>query len=433
MGNSIHTLLIINPGHFHAALTLKKLHPAISNKVYVYAPRGQELEQFHSIVESFNQRPIDPTAWKLHIYHGEDYLDTAIRERKGDIAILAGRNDLRMGMIHRLHSEGFHVLADKPWLISHKQAGLLKKTLSKPQPIAMDIMTSRHQVSNRIRKTLTQDPQVFGELYVPTDGTPSFYMESIHCISKTVNGKPLIRPTWHFDIEVQGKGIVDIPSHLVDLAHWTLFPDQTINHERDIAIKQVKSWPTKVPHETFKRVTGYRFTEPLQEYVTENVLEHECNCSIEYTVKDIPIHVRSTWILESPTGGGDTHHSMVRGTLSDLITRQLPEHGYKQKLVVKPRDKRHAEDIDKALRNALKELKDTIPGVTRSIQRDEFIINIPPEHATGHEEHFAEVFKQFITYIESGKLPPEENPNTVSKYTLLAEAQKMEQQKKHEK
>ena len=136
--------------------------------------------------------------------------------------------------------------------------------------------------------------------------------------------------------------------------------------------------------------------------------------------------MRTTWILESPVGGGDSHHSVVRGTLSDLITRQLPERGYKQELVVKPRDMRNAEDIVKALRNAL---DDNIQGVTISIQGDEFIINIPPEHATGHEEHFAEVFKQFITYIESGKLPPEENPNAVSKYTLLAEAQKMEQQK----
>jgi predicted dehydrogenase len=432
MEDSIHKLLIINPGHFHAALTLKEPHPAVSNNVYVYAPRGQELEQFLSIVTSFNRRPIDPTAWKLHIYPGEDYLDTAIRERKGDIAILAGRNDLRMGTLHRLNSEGFHVLADKPWLINYKQTGLLKKALSKPQPIAMDIMTSRHQIRNRIRKTLTQDRHVFGELYIPTDDTPSFYLESIHCISKTVNGKPLIRPTWHFDTNVQGKGIVDIPSHLVDLAHWTLFPDQTINHEQEIAIKQVKSWPTKVPLKTFKRVTGHQFTEPLQEYVTDNVLEYECNCNIKYTVKNVPIHVRSTWILESPVGGGDSHHSVVRGTLSDIITRQLPERGYRQELVVKPREKRHAGDIEKALRNALKDLNDAILGVTISIQGDEFIINIPPEYATGHEEHFAEVFKQFITYIESGKLPPEENPNTVSKYTLLAEAQKMEQQKKRE-
>jgi predicted dehydrogenase len=433
MRNSIHTLLIINPGHFHAALTLKEPHPAISNEVYVYAPRGQELEQFLSIVESFNQKPEDPTAWKLHVYRGEDYLDTAIRERKGDIVILAGRNDLRMGMIHRLHSEGFHVLADKPWLISHKQAGLLKKTLSKSQPIVIDIMTSRHQVSNRIRKTLTQDRHVFGELLVPTDGTPSFNMESVHCVSKTVNGKPLVRPTWHFDIKVQGKGIVDILSHLVDIAHWTLFPDQVINYERDVAIKQVKSWTTKIPLETFKRVTGYLFTEPLQEYVTDNVLEHECNCSIEYTVKDIPIHVRSTWILESLQGGGDAHHSLIRGTLSDLITRQLHERGYKHELVVKPRDMRHAGEIDKALGKVLKELEDTIPGVTRSIQGDEFIINIPPEHETGHEEHFAQVFNQFIKYIESGKLPSEENPNTVTKYILLAEAQKNEQQKKPSK
>jgi hypothetical protein len=231
---------------------------------------------------------------------------------------------------------------------------------------------------------------------------------------------------------VQGKGIVDIPSHLVDLAHWTLFPDQTINVERDIAITQVKSWPTKIPLETFKNVTESSFTKPLQEYVTENILEHECNCSIEYTVKDKPILVRSTWILESPLGGGDTHHSVIHGTLSDLIIRQLPEHGYKQELVVKPRDKRNTGDIDKALKNALKKLDDTIPGVSKSIQGHEFIINIPPEHDTGHEEHFAEVFKQFITYIDSGKFPAEENPNTLTKYTLLAKAQKIEQRKKSE-
>jgi hypothetical protein len=94
--------------------------------------------------------------------------------------------------------------------------------------------------------------------------------------------------------------------------------------------------------------------------------------------------------------------------------------------VVKPIEDRH-EYVDRALRNALMELNSNFPGITRSIKGDEYIINIPSEQMTSHEDHFAEVFKTFIAYLDSGKLPPEENSNTLSKYILLAEAQKIEQ------
>ena len=88
----MHTLLFLNPGHFHAALVLRERHPSLSDDVYVYAEPGPELDGFLEIVESFNNRKVNPTRWRLNVYRGQDSLEKLIAEKKGDIAILAGRN-----------------------------------------------------------------------------------------------------------------------------------------------------------------------------------------------------------------------------------------------------------------------------------------------------------------------------------------------------
>jgi hypothetical protein len=46
----VHTLLFLDPGHFHAALTLRVPHPGIEDEIFVYAPpadgAGVELRDF---------------------------------------------------------------------------------------------------------------------------------------------------------------------------------------------------------------------------------------------------------------------------------------------------------------------------------------------------------------------------------------------------
>ncbi len=48
----MHTLIVVNPGHFHAALTLREMHPNLSKDVYVYAEEGADLKSFINLVRS---------------------------------------------------------------------------------------------------------------------------------------------------------------------------------------------------------------------------------------------------------------------------------------------------------------------------------------------------------------------------------------------
>ncbi|NIU83790.1 MAG: oxidoreductase, partial [Candidatus Thorarchaeota archaeon] len=65
-------------------------------------------------------------------------------------------------------------------------------------------------------------------------------------------------PSWFFDTSVQGEGTVDIPTHLVDLAHWTLFPVEKIDIHKDISLEMANAWPTSVPLAVYKRITNQK-------------------------------------------------------------------------------------------------------------------------------------------------------------------------------
>jgi hypothetical protein len=109
-----HTLVVVNPGHFHAALTLRQPHPRLNDEVYVYSQAGPDLERFLDIVAAFNQRALRPTPWKLRVYRGEDYLQRLLAERPGRLAVVAGRNDLKMALIERLQARACACWATSP-------------------------------------------------------------------------------------------------------------------------------------------------------------------------------------------------------------------------------------------------------------------------------------------------------------------------------
>ena len=115
---AVHTLLFYEPGHFHAALTLRNENPRIDSEVHLYARSGPERESFLDLIDAFNARRDAPTHWRVNVHEAEKPLDRLIDERRGDIVVLAGKNDGKLATIARLHAAGFHVLADKPWLTS---------------------------------------------------------------------------------------------------------------------------------------------------------------------------------------------------------------------------------------------------------------------------------------------------------------------------
>ncbi len=419
----MHTLLILNPGHFHAALVLREPHPALSDDIYVYSEPGSDLDRFLEIAEYFNNRPVNPTRWKLNVYRGKEGLQKLIDEKKGDIAILAGRNNTKMENIDILNRAGLAILADKPWVTTQAALPFLRSTLAADRPPAVDIMTERYEIANRLQKEFLTAENVFGRIRIDEDTSPSVFKECVHHLYKIVNEKPLVRPPWYFDIDVQGEGIVDTTIHLVDMAQWMLFPEKSIDYEKDIELIEARRWATGVPLDKFGIITGSnQFPPAVHEYIKSDILNYFCNGELIYRIKGVPVHLREIWNLDEPPGGGDTHRSLIKGTRSDLMIRQLPENNFQTELLVVPGKNRS--QVEEAVQQCLRNWSDRYPGLSAIPEKNALLIRIPDNLRTSHEQRFCQVRDAFLKYLDTGTLPAEHRACTLAKYTLLAEARK---------
>lgn len=423
MSTGRHTLIVLNPGHFHAALTLRNRHARLSDDVHVYAEDGADLESFLRIVHSFNARASDPTGWNLHVYRGADFLERVSRERPGEVVVYAGKNDAKMRAIHRLHGEGFCVLGDKPWLIGADGLPLLRETVAAP-PLAMDIMTERHEITTRVQKALSASPEVFGT-FRTDGGEPAILLESVHHLYKLVNQRPLVRPAWYFDVAVQGEGITDVTTHLIDLTQWMTGSGKPFDYARDIELTAARQWPTAVARDMFKRVTGLDdFPAAVRGAVTGDTLQYLCNAQIDYRLRGLPIRVASIWNLAIPEGGGDTHYAALRGTLADLVVDQGPATGFAVRLSVHPHSP--GKTYGRALSHAVAALQPRFPGLAvETDDGDIYRIAIPQALRTTHEEHFAAVLDDFLELMGSGERPANLGSDLMAKYTLLARAREL--------
>jgi predicted dehydrogenase len=422
----VHTLIVLNPGHFHAALTLRKHHPRLHDEVYVYGEGGPDLERFLALVRTFNERAEDPTHWRLKVYRGADYLERLCSERPGDVVIVAGRNDTKMASIHRLHEDGFHVLGDKPWLIHSGQIGMLQEVVASA-PLAMDIMTERHELATRVQKALIEHAGVFGQFRTIAD-EPTIHMKSVHHLYKVVNGKPLVRPAWYFDVGAQGEGITDVTTHLADLAQWFAGRNTPFRYAWDVQLLSARQWPTAVPREKFARITGLKdFPDELQRNAADGTLSYLCNAELSYRLRGIGVKLESVWDLAIRDGAGDTHHAIVRGTQADLEVKQDPGTNFKTELIVRPVAGGTA--FGHRLADTLASLQPVFPGLGLEPIGAAYRVTIPAALRTTHEEHFAAVLDQFLGDIDSGHRAANLGPELVCKYTLLARAAELSRAK----
>jgi predicted dehydrogenase len=414
-----HTLVVLDPGHFHAALTLRQRHPRLSDDVHVYATDGPDLENFLRVVRTFNRRADNPTRWNLHVYRGDDHFERLRSERPGDVVIIAGKNDSKMASIHRLHADGFFVLGDKPWLIDPSQIGMLKEAAATP-PLAMDIMTERHEIATRLQVALAAQPAVFGRLR-NDGGQSAISMKSVHHLYKIVNGVPLVRPPWVFDIAVQGEGITDVTTHLVDLAQWITGGGEAFDYNLDVELLCARQWPTEVPRDMFRLITGLDdFPEVVRDRIADGVLSYLCNAAMRFRLRGIAVAIESRWALAIAEGGGDTHYVLVRGTAADLIVDHSERTHYVTELTVRPVE--GGAGYSAALGSAIESLEDTFPGLGIEPSAREFRITIPHALRTTHEQHFAKVLDQFLSRIDGGELSDNCGRDLIAKYTLLARA-----------
>jgi hypothetical protein len=256
----MHALVFLDPGHFHAALTLGERHPLVSDEVVVYAPGapgdvrgGREVGEFLALLEAFNRRPRRPTRWRAVVHAGADPLARLLREQPGDVVILAGRNDHKMARIRRLHDAGLHVLADKPWITSASALSDVRHVLGGGARV-MEMMTGRHAATARVAERLVREPEIFGVFDTAGD-EPPIRLASVHHLEKSVNGAPLRRPPWFFDVRVQGDGLADIPTHLVDQAQRLLGAPGAPG-DRNAELLAARRWSTPLSPATSSPTPG---------------------------------------------------------------------------------------------------------------------------------------------------------------------------------
>lgn len=421
-------LMILDPGHFHAALVQKKMSPRIARQVHVYAPEGPELQDYLGRIQAFNSREQDPTRWESIIHASPDYLGALLRERPGNVIVAAGNNRRKTEYLKAAVDAGMHVLADKPMCIDVEGWKDLKTSFDVARQngvLLCDIMTERFEITSVLQRELMRLPGVFGELQKGTLDQPSVTKESVHYLSKTVAGRPLRRPAWYFDVSQQGEGIVDVTTHLVDLVMWICFPERTISYASDVAMLQARRWPTPVTRAEFEKVTGLgEFPTYLEKYVQpDGVLHCFCNGEMSYRLNEVHVKVSVVWNYEAREGGGDTHESRIHGSEADIVIHQGKAQNYQPELYIERADGHtQSSDWEGNLRSSFANLQDRFPGVELVKENEHFRVQIPSSYRTGHEAHFSQVAELYLDFLRQGGLPEWEVPNMLAKYYTTTQA-----------
>ena len=301
-------LVTLDPGHFHAALIQKETYPGVDPTVHVYAPLGTDLLAHLARIAAFNRRAQSPTAWRLEVHAGPDFLERMLREKPGNVVVLSGRNRGKMDRIVACVEAGLDVLADKPWLIAAADFPKLEKVLVLAEQkglVAYDVMTERSEITTILQGELARDPQVAGTVGPGTEAEPAVEMESVHHLLKTVAGSVNLRPAWFFDTEEQGEALADVATHLVDLVPFLLYPGQPIDFRSEIRMLGARKWPTVLDPAQLLRLTGERQLDPaLAARMTSERLDYFANGEVSYALRGTHVRLRALWSYEAPEGGG---------------------------------------------------------------------------------------------------------------------------------
>ena len=434
-------LITLDPGHFHAALVQKSMYPDVDTVVHVYAPAGQEVKGHLALIDKYNTRGEQPTKWKEVVYEGPDYLSRMFTERAGNVVVIAGNNKKKIDYIKASVDSGLHVFSDKPMIIEPGDLSKLEAAFAsakKNKVILYDIMTERYQITTILQRRLSLMPELFGQLQKGSKDDPAVTKESVHHFFKSVSGKPLIRPVWYFDVTQEGEGIVDVATHLVDLIQWECFPDSILDYKKDIEMLSARRWPTVLTPGEFEKVTGVKRDSALSVYA---------NGEMDYTLKGVHARVSVKWNFEAPEGGGDTHNSVLKGTLASLIIRQGKEQHYKPVLSIEPVKGmsrggngepvkglgqvsgggavKKAADYEQVVQKVVVGLQGKYPGLSVVRTAKGWDVTVPDQFSLDHEATFAEVTKKYLGFVKSGTMPEWEVPNMLAKYYTTMKALEM--------
>jgi predicted dehydrogenase len=421
-------LITVDPGHFHAALVQKSMYPGVDSNVQVYAPQGPDLQMHLNKIATYNSAKLAPTHWNEVVYTGTDFFTKMMQERKGNVVVLAGNNQLKTDYILQSVQAGFNVFSDKPMAINTEGFEKLKKafqTAASKKVLLYDIMTERYEITTILQRALSMQPALFGQLEKGTPENPAVTKESVHHFFKYVSGAPLTRPAWFFDVAQEGEGIVDVTTHLVDLVQWECFPEKIIHYQKDIRLLSAKSWNTSLSPAQLKEVTQLAAVpEYLNKYKdAEGNVQVKSNGEINYLINGVHAKVSVIWNYRAPEGTGDTHYSIMRGTKCNLVIRQGAEQKFQPTLYVEPINEN--QDASAQVNLAIASLQVSYPGIAIAKSNKGWEVVIPASYKEGHESHFARVTEKYLGYLKSKQLPVWEVPNILAKYYVTTEARKL--------
>lgn len=414
-------LITLDPGHFHAALVQKSMYDDVDSVVHVYAPAGNDVQLHLDRINEYNTRKDNPTHWKEVVYTGPDYFEKMLSEKKGNVVVLAGNNEKKTEYILESLENGFNVLGDKPMAINSNGFEQLKEAFSvakKNNLVLYDIMTERFEITTILLRELSMMPEVFGQLEKGTTDDPAVIKGSVHYLYKYVSGNVLTRPAWFMDVTKQGEGIVDVMTHLVDLAQWECFPGQAIDYTKDVKVIAARHWPTDLTLSEFRTITK---TDSFPDYLKKNVVDDSvlkmyCNGEINYEENGVHMKTSVSWRYKAPEGSGDNYEAIMRGTKANLIIRQGADENFKPTLYIDPVTKDTA--YENTLVQSFKAIQSKYPGVELKKIPEGWQVIIPEKYEEGHEAHFARVTKNFLEYLKNKDMPAWEVPDMLAKYYI---------------
>ena len=410
-------VVTLAPGHFHAALVQKEALPEVDPHGVVYSPLDGDLIAHLERIARFNSRPERPTAWRVDVRAGDDWLERFRSERPGNVVVIAGRNRTKIDLIQAAVSLGYCVLADKPWIVVPEDFPKLQKVLAEADRrgvFVCDIMTERFEATTRLQRELMRDPNVFGEAIAGTVDEPALEFESVHYLSKKVAGVPLRRPAWWFDANVAGESIADVGTHLADLAMWLGFPDQVVDYQSDIEFVSAKRWPTMVDRDSFCEITGLAdYTPDLASLRDGDQLIYRGNGTLLYRLRGRHVRLTTRWDVRDAGTEGDTHLAIAHGTRSTVSVLHDASLGRGPQVVVMP-----VQSADRSrVQTAVKRHCENRAGYEARDLGDRIHVIVPDSERTGHESHFGSVLREFVSYFrDRTKIPVWERPNLLAKY-----------------
>lgn len=425
-------LITLDPGHFHAALVQKSMYPQVDATVYVYAKKSVDLQSHLDKINAYNADKTAPTHWKEVVYEGDDFFARMIKEKKGNVVVLAGNNQLKTDYILKSVQAGFNVFSDKPMAINEKGFEELKQAFAvaeKNKLLLYDIMTERYEITTILQREFSMQPALFGFLQKGTETEPAVTKESVHHFYKYVSNAVLTRPAWFLDVEQEGEGIVDVTTHLVDLVQWECFPGKIIDYTKDITLLSAKHSPTVISKKEFTELTNVpELPAYLKKYSdAKGDVNVMCNGEMNYTIKGVHAKVSVKWNYKAPDGTGDTHYSIMRGTKANLVIRQGAEQQFKPTLYIEPLAAGAA--FEKDVQSVVEKIAQQYKGISLKKNATGWEVLIPDSFKEGHESHFARVTEKYLDYLAHHNMPAWEVPNMLAKYYTTTQAQKLANKK----